>query len=440
MVTKFTAGRIDIPHNPEPPEVMHIDLNSAFAMAEQQARPHLRNRAVGISNRLYRPGTRIETPFSICITASYEAKRQGIKIGTKWQEAKIIDPDFTMLESNPARYITAHRKMKAIFEDYSPNAFMKSIDEGIIDLRGHRRLLKGRSLMDIGAEIKQRVREEVGDYMTVNVGIGQNYWLAKVAAGLNKPDGLDMITRENIREVFSRMELVDLPYIKHRNAVRLRLAGITTPVEFLEAPYWVLFRQVFNSVMGHHWYLKLRGYETDPVEFEMRQAGRSYVLEHRTSDPDEILALLHKSALKISRKLYITGKAARGITLRLRYVTRHDEPGRPSWRGKRMWATAVRREDELYARVKQLFEESPPGETVMQFEMDSYGLVPAPVEQPTLFEDKFTKRARVQTALDELADRFGEMTVVPADVAMSKNPMKDKVPFYSTRFFGITGM
>ena len=93
--------------NPEPPEVMHIDLNSAFAMTEQQANPFLRGKPVGVTNRL--------NPWAICIAASYEAKQRGIGLGTKLHEGRLRAPDFVMLETDPAKYQYVHAQMKAIF-------------------------------------------------------------------------------------------------------------------------------------------------------------------------------------------------------------------------------------------------------------------------------------------------------------------------------------
>src|SRR4051812_8885502 len=117
-----------IPPNPKKPQVMHIDLNSAFAMTEQQANPLLRKKPVGVTNRL--------NDWAICITASYEAKEQGIHIGTRLREARLRAPNFVMVESNPNKYQHVHRHMRRIFEDYSPDTYMKSVDEGIIDFRG----------------------------------------------------------------------------------------------------------------------------------------------------------------------------------------------------------------------------------------------------------------------------------------------------------------
>src|SRR5476649_105933 len=314
--------------NPAPAEIMHIDLNSAFAMTEQQANPLLRGRPVGVTNRL--------NDYAICIAASYEAKKLGIGLGMRNGEARRIAPDFVMRESDAAKYQYVNKQLREIFESYSPVAVMKSVDEGIIDFRGMKGLLKGRHMEDIGREIKQRICEEVGDYMKVNIGIAPNRWLAKVAAGFMKPDGLYTIDRTNLAVVYAVMRLVELPYIKRRMQLRLNEAGIFTPLEFYQASEAVLARQVFRSVNGHHWYLKLRGYETE-VEFGIRTVGRSYVLEHRTSDPQELGTLLYKACVKVARRLRKNNLAARGFMLWLGYVQESTTGTRRGWGGPRGW-------------------------------------------------------------------------------------------------------
>ncbi len=415
------------------PKIMHIDLNSAFAMTEQQANPLLRGRPVGVTNRL--------NDYAICITASTEAKALGIKIGTRWHEARSIAPNFAMLESDPDKYTHVHRKMKAIFESYSPTAYMKSVDEGIIDFTGMDRIRKGRALEDIAHEIKQRVREEVGDYMTVNIGIAQNRYLAKVAAEFYKPDGLLTIHPGEQESLFSMLHLTDLPYIKRRMARRLQAAEIYTPAQFYHAPYWVLFRQVFKSVNGHHWYLKLRGYETER-EWGIRSVGRNYVLEHRTTNVDELSLLFHKAAVKVSRRLKRNNLAARGLSLSLSYTTPRtaihdsDDLSTRRWHGRHMWQTAVRRGDQLHKRAMELFAAGPQGLIVTHFDMSSYGLEPYRGSvQPSLFNDEEVVRERLEDAIHAINDRYGELVVQPASVALSKNPMKDKIPFGTIRYF-----
>jgi DNA polymerase-4 len=415
------------------PEMMHIDLNSAFAMTEQQANPLIRRRPVGVTNRL--------NDMAICIAASYEAKRLGIGVGTRQREARLRAPGFVMIESDAAKYQYVHRRMRTIFESYAPVAFMKSIDEGIIDFRGVKGILKGRSLEDIGYEIKQRVREEVGDYMTVNVGIAQNRWLAKVGAGFMKPDGLFTIDRGNLEAVYGMLDLMDLPYIASRNKLRLNEAGIFTPLEFFHTPEVVLTKQVFRSVMGHHWYLKLRGYETE-VEFGIKTVGRSYVLEHRTADPEEIATLLYKSCVKVARRLRKNNLAARGLMLWFGYARSplgSQAAGRKvprlAWYERKMYKTAVRRADQLYWRAMDLFRDSPRGEILSSIAITAYQVEPARTEQLFLYESEDARQDRIEDAINLVNDKYGELTLLPAAVAKSKNPMKDKIPFGTVRYF-----
>jgi DNA polymerase-4 len=106
---------------------------------------------------------------------------------------------------------------------------MRSIDEGVLDFHGTKYEGKPDELVKIGYEIKERVKREIGDYMTVNIGIAPNRFLAKTAAGLHKPDGLDVIDYHNLIEVFDSLELQDLNGIADGYGSRLRAHSIFTP-------------------------------------------------------------------------------------------------------------------------------------------------------------------------------------------------------------------
>jgi len=241
----------ELPLNHEEPLIMHIDLNSAFATIEQQARPSLRGRAVGVTNRI---------SYNCCvIAASYEAKALGVRVGMGYQEAKLIAPNLFMLEADPPKYHFVYQKLAKIMKSYSPDVIMKSIDEGVIDFHSTRNTLNKKPLEDIGREIKQRMKTAVGKWMRVNVGIGPNMFLAKTAAGLHKPDGLDVISHKNLKAIYGSMELTDLSGIARHYEARLNATGIFTPIEFLNASSDHLRRQVFHSVVGGNWYQRLRG-------------------------------------------------------------------------------------------------------------------------------------------------------------------------------------
>ena len=277
------------------PMIMHIDLNSCFATIEQQSRPLLRNKPVVIVNRA--------TEHTSIITASYEAKRQGIGVGMKLRTARLLCPTLVALESDPPKYRFVYRKLMAILQDYSPVAKMKSIDEGLIDFAYSPPEVRQRELSDIGWEIKQRLKDEIGCYMRCNVGIGTNRFLAKTASGLNKPDGLTEITHQNLREIYSKLKLEDLTGVAQGFGKRLRAVGIATPLAFLDAPELVLERQVFYGKPGRDWYQRLRGWEVDGVDFALQNVGRQFVLDERNLGYDEVLRRFHGLCEDVAVKL-----------------------------------------------------------------------------------------------------------------------------------------
>src|SRR5690606_4533265 len=161
------------------------------------------------------------------------------------------------------------------------------------DFHGTREFINTRPLEDIGYEIKNRLQLEVGCWMKCNVGIAPNRFLAKLAAGLHKPDGLDCIDHRNLRQVYSQLRLTDLPGIAEHYEARLNASGIFTPLQFLDASMDTLRHAVFKSVVGEHWYKRLRGFEVDDVETKLGNVGRQFVMDKNTADESIILPRLH---------------------------------------------------------------------------------------------------------------------------------------------------
>ena len=219
------------------PLVMHVDLNSCFASIEQQARPKLRGRPVVIVNRAC-------SKTSI-ITASYEAKNLGVKTLMKLSDAKRIIPNLIAIESDPAKYRFVYRKLLNIMESYSAHVTMKSIDEGVIDFNQTTNLIKKVGLENIAYEIKNRLSTEVGVAMRCNIGIGTNRFLAKTAASLHKPNGLDIITSQNLHSIFKNLKLTDLTGIANKNQARVNAVNIFTPLDFLNTNEEILLLCVF---------------------------------------------------------------------------------------------------------------------------------------------------------------------------------------------------
>src|SRR5215213_6480461 len=147
------------------------------------------------------------------------------------RDARLLCPPVIVRKPDPAKYRAVHLMFRKIFRDYSPDVTPKSIDEAVIDLTETLCLFKG-TVADIGRNIKRRFRTEIGEWMSCNIGVSTNRFLAKLAASLHKPDGLDVIDHTNVLDVYRQAGLLDLNGINTRYQARLNAYGIFTPMEF----------------------------------------------------------------------------------------------------------------------------------------------------------------------------------------------------------------
>jgi DNA polymerase-4 len=281
--------------NIEEPLIMHIDLNSCYAIIEQQANRLLRYKPLGVAA--------YTSPGGFIIASSYEAKRQGIKL-MRIRDARSIDPKIIILAPDPEKYFDAHRRFKRVLERYTDLVTPKSIDEFIVDFQGSQAVQQGISLEEIGYKIKDEIKKSLGEYVTVNVGIGPNLFYAKLAAGMDKPDGLTIIRGEDIYNVLGQLDLLDLPGINKRYRARLILDGdIRKPLDFIEAPLHTLKGPVFKSINGYYWYLRLRGHEIDAERFPIRSFGNDFAIREWTYEREPITRYMMKLAEKTGRRL-----------------------------------------------------------------------------------------------------------------------------------------
>lgn len=414
---------MQLPLNTEIPEIMHIDLNSCFATVEQQARPLLRGWPVGVTNRRVS-----EARYACIVAASYEAKSLGVKVGMRADEALRLAPDMVIVETDPPKYHYVYQKLVNIMRSYSPNVAMKSIDEGIIDFHGTREVINRRPLADIGMEIKQRLKTEVGCWMKCNVGIAPNRFLAKQAAGLNKPDGLDIINHKNLRSTLAKLQLTDLTGIAERNQARLNAAGIYTPLQFLDAKADMLKRHVFHSVCGEDWYQRLRGWEVDNQIWDTKTIGRQYVLEDVRLDAESINSRLSYLCETTGMKLRYKGLCARGIFVYARYTSGDY------WYERRMFKTTFYTNAEVYRRAMLLFNRRPRDSYVQEIGISCYALEPSGSNQISLLEE-VNREAWLTEAVDRVNETYGEFTLTFASSYPSRPVVKQKIPFGTTRYF-----
>lgn len=423
-------------YNMAAPLIMHIDLNSCFATVEQQARPLLRGRPIAVLNR--------RTEHTMIVTASYEAKALGITLGMKFREAKKLCPELVGLESDPPKYRYVYHKLLAILQSYSPAVSMKSIDEGVIDFTpvALGQAWSNERMVEIGREIKQRLKAEIGVAMRCNVGIATNRFLAKTAAGLHKPDGLDIITHENLRHVYAGLELEDLTGIAWANHARLERVGITTPLEFLDADRMVLRRVVFRSICGDQWHDRLRGWEVDDIAHDVKTCGRQYVLEDPNLPRQAVAQRLHHLTEAVGAKLRSQGKCARGVGVYARMIDTAEASGRSNgrwgrkgnyWHEKYLAPLPFYSDAAVWSIASRLFEQAPAGR-MQEIGVHCYHLHDGLNGQLSLFADEMVREQQLVGAVDDINARYGARTIHSADTLGTDEFVKTKIPFGSTRY------
>lgn len=268
-------------------KILLLDINSCFATIEQQANPLLRGKPIAVCAYTTSKGT--------ILAASVEAKKLGIKTGMRVFEARSIYPKITVLPPDPPKYRFVHNKLQKLLLRYSPQVEPKSIDEFIVELETE-------NLMQKAIDIKKRIRKEIGEWITVSIGLAPNRYLAKVAAGLVKPDGLVEINKNNYQKVYESLQLMDLTGIKEGNNRRLNRVGIQSVMDFYNAPYDRL-KIGLKKAAAHSWYLRLRGYEIDAIPWGRKSFGNEVAIKlAKKSDAIPIIARLFEKASARARK------------------------------------------------------------------------------------------------------------------------------------------
>jgi len=337
------------------------------------------------------------------------------------REARLLCPDIVVRMPDPPKYRDVHMKFKKIFQYYSPSVTPKSIDEAIIDFTEVESL--GVDLFRIAREIKKRMRTEIGEWIVCSIGVSTNMMLAKLAASLHKPDGLDAIDHENLLFVYERIRLLDFNGINTRFQARLNINGIHTPLDFYQADIDTLEKKVFKSVLGRRWYEKLRGYEADERDFPTRSIGQQYALKRATNDPREVSRLMMKLCEKMGRRLRRKGLNAKGIhiwCLYRDYTTWHR--GRPM--ETEMYAT-----QELYRCAQLILNQQPAKKPIFKIAVSCYDLYECSSAQMTLFDLVDTKARRTADAMDRINDKYGEFTIVPGIMLDMDDLILDRIAF-----------
>jgi DNA polymerase-4 len=290
--------------------ILHLDMNAFFAAVEQQANPHLRGKPVLITgSRKWR---------SVVSTASYEARRYGISAGMPTGEAVRLCPSAVMVPADGHKYASALREFTATAEGFSPVVEVFSIDELFLDITG----TFGRwgTPRALGRALKDAIKSELG--LTCSVGIAPNKMLAKLASGMEKPDGLTVLRPSTVADTLEDLPVTELAGIGARMALHLRRLGAWTCGRLARVPRRRL-RARFG-IIGEVLSDMARGVDRRPVVpyeriEDARSVGHSTTLTHDIYDEDEIRRVFLMLCERVGRRMRKGSYSGRCVSAYCRY-------------------------------------------------------------------------------------------------------------------------
>ncbi|HNV88110.1 MAG TPA: DNA polymerase [Methylotenera sp.] len=287
---------------------LYVDFNSYFASVEQQLRPELRGRPIGVLP--------VMAETTCCIAASYEAKAFGIKTGTMVRDAHKLCRDIVFVEARPPLYVEYHHKLIEIVESCTHVERVLSIDEMVCLLTGSQQVKE--NALKLAAKIKREINKRF-EYIRCSIGIAPNTFLAKTASNMQKPDGCTVIEDDDIPEKLYTLKLRALNGIGKQMEARLNHHNIKT-VQQLYALNREQLRAVWGSIEGERYYDKLRGIEPYYVKNTRSSLGHSHVLppEQRTIAGAKAVLhrLLQKAAMRMRSHELLTAHLSIKIKLR----------------------------------------------------------------------------------------------------------------------------
>jgi DNA polymerase-4 len=412
---------------------LFVDLNSYFASVEQQARPELRGRPVGVVPMM--------ADSTCCIAASYEAKAFGVKTGTLVGEAKRMCPGLVLVEARHELYVDFHRRIVEAVESCLPVTAVLSIDEMACRLMGRERPLL--AAMELGRKVKARILERVGPVMRSSVGLATNRYLAKVASDMEKPDGLVALPRDILPEALRQLTLRALPGIGSRMEKRLNEKGIRT-MEDLMALDSEGAGEVWGSVWGQRLWHWLQGEDFDMSETEhLKSISHQHVLAPDMRTAEKAWAVAHKLLHKAAMRLRANGLWASGVGLAVGFAVPHGEKIPVSRFGvpTRGWKDEVRLSEcqdnqTLIAALSRLWASRPQG---AEFDHPYFigvhlnGLIPDGLHSLNLFDGTEDEQSRVRllAAMDALNNKYGMSTLAPATMLTAFKAAPTRIAFHS---------
>lgn len=377
--------------------ILHIDMDAFYASIEQRDNPELVGKPVIIGGKVGR---------GVVSTASYEARKYGVRSAMPISEAVRRCPDGIYIPPNIPKYRAVSEQIMNIFHRYTPDVEAISLDEAFVDVTGSQKLFG--SAEQIGRAIKQNIYEEL--QLTASVGLAYNKFLAKLASDLDKPDGFYIVMPEDLQEKIWPLSIRRMMGVGHKTADMLERMGVKT-IGQLAVMDSGLLEHIFGKA-GVQMHELANGIDARMVESvrEAKSFGRETTFPTDISDQYTLETVLFTLADDVCHSLRSHHVKGRTVSIKIRY---------PDFKSITRAITLEQYTssfEPVYNTVKQLMEkhytDGTPvrliGVTVSNLKQET-----EIIEQQDLFSDQKTvkKVDALNKVLDNLNDKYGSEIV-----------------------------
>jgi DNA polymerase-4 len=375
------------------PTILHADVDSFYASVEQRDDARLRGRPVIVG-------------AGVVLAASYEAKAHGVRTAMSGALARRLCPHAVIVTPRMSVYAEASKAVYRVFEDTTPLVEGLSIDEAFLDVRGMRRIAGSPS--EIAVRLRRAIHQRVG--LPITVGVARTKFLAKVASGVAKPDGLLLVPPERELAFLHALPIERLWGVGAVTADKLHRLGITTVEQVAALPEQALV-SALGRASGRHLYALARNEDPRPVQARPRRRsiGAQRALGRSRKSIEDIDAVLLGLVDRVTRRMRGGKRVGRTVVLRLRF----DDFSR---------ATRSSTLERATAQTKTVLDTSRALLTTALPIIDSQGLTLIGVSVGNLENERAQltlplyspDRAALDAALDTIRDHYGATAITRA--------------------------
>jgi DNA polymerase-4 len=284
--------------------ILHADLDAFYASVEQRDDPALRARPVIVG-------------AGVVLAASYEAKAYGVRTAMSGRQARILCSHAVVVPPRMAAYAEASKAVFEVFHHTTPLVEGLSIDEAFLDVGGLARIAG--TPTQVAARLRREVVEQVG--LPITVGVARTKFLAKVASGVAKPDGLLVVPHDAELAFLHPLPVERLWGVGEVTAGKLRQRGITTVGQAAELGEAVLV-SLLGRASGRHLHALAQNHDPRPVQVghRRRSIGAQRALGSKRRSPGELDAILSALVDRLARRLRAARRVCRTVVLRMRFA------------------------------------------------------------------------------------------------------------------------